>query len=40
MLRETFRRKGDKVVDANVGVATAGYQYAGEHYASATIAGS
>ena len=33
MLRETFRRKGDKIVDANVGVARAGYQYAVEHYA-------
>ena len=33
MLRETFRRKGEKVVDANVGVARAGYQYAIEHYA-------
>ena len=33
MLRETFRRKGEKVVDANVGVARAGYQYAVEHYA-------
>jgi len=33
MLRETFRRKGDKVVDANVGVARAGYEYAIEHYA-------
>ena len=33
MLRETFRRKGEKIVDANVGVARAGYQYAVEHYA-------
>lgn len=33
MLRETFRRKGDKIVEANVGVARAGYGYAVEHYA-------
>jgi 2-oxoglutarate/2-oxoacid ferredoxin oxidoreductase subunit alpha len=33
MLRETFRRKGDKIVEANVGVAHAGYNYAVEHYA-------
>jgi 2-oxoglutarate ferredoxin oxidoreductase subunit alpha len=32
MLRETFRRKGDKIVEANVGVAQAGYGYAREHY--------
>jgi 2-oxoglutarate ferredoxin oxidoreductase subunit alpha len=33
MLRETFRRKGDKIVEANVGVARAGYDFAREQYA-------
>lgn len=33
MLRETFRRKGDKIVEANVGVARAGYNFARENYA-------
>jgi 2-oxoglutarate ferredoxin oxidoreductase subunit alpha len=32
MLRETFRRKGDKIVEANVGVAQAGYNFAREQY--------
>ncbi len=33
MLKETFQRKGDKVVEANVGIATAGYKYAEQNYA-------
>jgi 2-oxoglutarate ferredoxin oxidoreductase subunit alpha len=33
MLRETFRRKGDKVVEANVGLARAGYNFARLNYA-------
>jgi 2-oxoglutarate ferredoxin oxidoreductase subunit alpha len=33
VLRETFRRKGDKVIESNVGVARAGYEFAREHYA-------
>ncbi len=32
VLRETFRRKGDKVIESNVGVARAGYDVAREQY--------
>ncbi|RMF85218.1 MAG: 2-oxoacid:acceptor oxidoreductase subunit alpha [Nitrospinota bacterium] len=32
ILREMFQRKGDKVVEANVGIARAGYEYAQQHY--------
>jgi 2-oxoglutarate ferredoxin oxidoreductase subunit alpha len=33
VLQETFGRKGEKVVESNVGVARAGYQHAQEHFA-------
>ncbi|MGH8058463.1 MAG: 2-oxoacid:acceptor oxidoreductase subunit alpha, partial [Candidatus Entotheonellia bacterium] len=33
VLRETFRRKGEKVIESNVGVARAGYDFARENYA-------
>ncbi|MBI3329260.1 MAG: 2-oxoacid:acceptor oxidoreductase subunit alpha [Nitrospinae bacterium] len=32
VLRETFRRKGDKIVESNVGVARAGYDFARAQY--------
>ena len=34
VLQEIYGRKGEKVVESNVGVARAGYQYAREHYAA------
>lgn len=34
VLQEIFGRKGEQVVESNVGVARAGYQYAGDHYAA------